>query len=364
MSASGPEETLRRKLLGLGFDSVGFARVSGPVRNGLEEWMAQGFHADMAWLERTAAKRRDSQLVLPGARSAILLGVNYWPGATAPTGADEPPGARRPFLARYAGYEDYHDTIKPALESAVRMVADCCGVGSDDSRYYVDTGPVWERGWAEKAGLGFLGKNGMLISRKFGNWMLLAVVLTRAELAPDVSTGDSAGPRIGRFCGKCTRCIDACPTRAFQAAGVIDARRCIAYQTIENKGSIPEELRPGIGTRVFGCDVCLEVCPWNRFARESRRLLLVAKPALKALSLREMLEMTPERFAEAFRRTPIKRLKLRGFLRNACVAAGNVIAADPVGDLIEPLRRLAAHPEPIVGEHARWAIGNIGGRKA
>ena len=199
----------------------------------------------------------------------------------------------------------------------------------------------------------------MLISRRHGNWLFLASILTRVELTPDepvrqkFSTTD-----VGLLCGKCTRCLDACPTQAFVSPGVVDARRCVSYQTIENKGVIPRELRAGIGRRIYGCDICLEVCPWNRFARAGRQLLLSSRHDLARLTLEEILNLTPERYVEVFRRTPIKRLKLTGLLRNACIVAGNT------GDdtLIPRLGNLAtAHASALVRAHAVWAVFRLGG---
>jgi epoxyqueuosine reductase len=357
------QEELRERLRALGFDEVGFARIEAVPAEGLHNWLAWGYHADLTWMERTAAKRLNPDLVLPGARAVILLGVNYGPGRK---GAD----GSRPVWARYALYEDYHDTLQPALAAAGRVLEEIYGAGGDDYRYYVDTGPVLERGWAERAGLGFLGKNGMLISRRHGNWLLLAAVLVRFELEADPPLRPPAAPgaqkgRIGLLCGKCTRCVDACPTQAIPHPGLVDARRCISYHTIENKGVIPRGVRPGIGDRIFGCDICLEVCPWNRFAREGRRMLLAARPELAAVPLRELLELTPARFAAVCHRTPVKRLKLAGLLRNACVVAGNVArGAGPAHDLAEPLVRLAAHASPVVRTHAVWAAHRLAGGDA
>jgi len=359
------QETLRRRLRELGFDEVAFARAGAVPADGLHHWLAWGYHAGLAWMERTAPKRLDPGRVLPGTRSLIVLGVNYWPGS--------PPAGTGPVWARYARYEDYHDTLKPALAAAGRALEELYGLGGDDYRYYTDTGPVLERGWAERSGLGFLGKNGMLISRTHGNWLLLAAILVRLEFDPDPplrprvqpAAATAAEGRVGLLCGKCTRCIDACPTAAIPHPGLVDARRCISYHTIENQGVIPRELRPGIGNRIFGCDICLEVCPWNRFAREGRRLLLAARPAIASLPLRELLELTPPQFAERFRRTAVKRLKLTGLLRNACVVAGNVArGAGSAHELVAPLVRLAAHPSPIVRAHAVWAVRRVAGADA
>lgn len=355
-------ETLRQRLRGLGFDEVRFALVEEEGSRGFRDWLDAGMHADMAWMERTADKRTKAELVLPGARSVIVLGVNYWPGAAVEKTISDP---TRPRWARYALHDDYHDTVRPGLVAAGRILEEMAGVAESDYRYYVDTGPVMERGWAARSGLGFRGKNAMLISKTHGNWLFLASILTRVEIAPDEPLRKSVhstdeGERAGLLCGKCTRCLDACPTDAFSSPGVVDARRCISYQTIENKGIIPRELRAGIGARIYGCDVCLEVCPWNRFAQKGHQMLLAARYELAELPLREILGLTPERFAEVFRRTPIKRLKLRGLLRNACVVAGNL------GDvsLLPELTALVSHESAMVRAHAVWAVQRLAGNEA
>jgi epoxyqueuosine reductase len=359
--AGARREELRAQLRALGFDAVRFA-ATAPAADGLRAWLDAGHHADMAWMERTADKRRDAALVLPGARTVIVLGVNYWPGDAAESGLR---AADRPHWARYVLHEDYHDTIKVALERAGRVLEEQLGAGPADYRYYVDTGPVLERGWAARSGLGFRGKNAMLISREHGNWLFLACILTTAAIEPDPplrpeALRPGAEEPTGLLCGRCTRCLDACPTRAFAAPGVVDARRCISYQTIENKGIIPRELRAGIGTRVYGCDVCLEVCPWNRFAQEGRRLLLSSRYEIAALTLVEILALTPARFAEVFRRTAVKRLKLTGLLRNACVVAGNS------GDrqFVPAVVALATHESVRVRAHAVWAVRKLAGGDA
>ncbi len=353
-----PREALRQRLLGLGFDEVRFA-AAGRKNSSLRDWLATGQQAEMQWMERTADKRMDADVVLPGVRSVILLGVNYWDGEK--TGGR---AAGKPVWARYALHADYHDTIRPGLVAAGRLLEEMHGADPIDYRYYVDTGPVLERGWAARAGLGFRGKNAMLISKTHGNWLFLAAILTRLEFAPDAPLRKNL-PReedepAGLLCGKCTRCLDACPTDAFSRPGVVDARRCISYQTIENKGVIPRELRAGIGSRIYGCDVCLEVCPWNRFAQAGRKMLLAARPAIAGLDLREILELTPARFAEVFRGTAVKRLKFTGLLRNACVVAGNSGDAG----LLPAVRRLAGHESPVVRAHAVWAVRQLAGPDA
>ena len=361
------QEELRRRLVALGFDAVRIAAIGPFPSTGFNDWLARGFQADMKWMERTAEKRLHPELVLPGARSVIMLGVNYWADPEIPR---RPPEAGGTIWARYAVYADYHDTIKPALAAAGRALEELYGARGDDYRCFVDTGPLLERGWAERTGIGFLGKNGMLISRQFGNWLLLAGIITSVELDADgplraQPARPSAEARVGLLCGKCTRCVPACPTNAISEAGLVDARRCISYHTIENKGFIPWELRPGIGTHIFGCDRCLEVCPWNRFAHAGLRMLLGARFGVAGIGLRELLELDPGRFGEVFRGTPIKRLKLDGLLRNACVVAGNVaVGAGAAHELVDSLLRLAAHPAPMVRAHAIWAVHRIAGTDA
>ena len=369
-------EEVRARLHALGFDEVRFARVERGFGPRLSDWIAAGYHAEMNWMERSVPKRSDPTLVQPGARSVIMLGVNYLPpagvvqagageaskGGTKRVGGDEARGNSRgtPVWARYALYDDYHDTIKAALVDAGKVLEELGAVSAADYRYYVDTGPVIERGWAAKSGLGFIGKNGMLISRRHGNWLFLAAVLTTLEFEPDEPVRKEAVGRElepGLLCGKCTRCMDACPTQALPAPGVVDARRCVSYQTIENKGIIPRELRVGIGQRIYGCDTCLEVCPWNRFAQAGRQVLLAARYGLAEMPLSEVLELTPERFASVFKGTAIKRVKLAGLLRNACIVAANTGALDCLDSLVT----LAGHMSPVVRAHAVWAVRRLGG---
>lgn len=364
-------EVLRARLRTHGFDAVRFA-AAGPAPGGaaLERWWEAGHAADMVWMGRTLDKRRDPTLVLPGARTVILLGINYAEPIPAGTGGDAA-GMRsgeRPVWARYALHDDYHDTVKAGLVAAGRELEELAAAGPADYRFYVDTGPVLERGWAAQAGMGFVGKNAMLISREFGNWLFLAAIITRVEIAPDApikrtlprrlaDSSESVEGGVGLLCGKCTRCMDACPTQALPSPGVLDARRCISYQTIENRGIIPRELRRGIGRRIYGCDVCLEVCPWNRFAQKARAVLLTVRGELAELELADVLALTPETFARTFKGTAVKRLKLRGLLRNACIVAGNTGAVD----CLEALVGLASnHPEAMVRAHAVWAVRRLG----
>ena len=348
-------EQLRGRLHALGFDVVRFAALGPhPGRAALERWLGAGHHADLAWMERTLEKRGDPTRVLPGALSVIVLGVNYGPVVAHGGAADHP------VWARYALHADYHDTMRPGLQAAGQVLEELGGLTPEDYRYYVDTGPVLERGWAERAGFGFLGRNAMLISQDYGNWLFLATVVARLSLPadPPLATPATRAPdeRVGLLCGNCRRCLHACPTNALPEPGIVDARRCISYHTIENKGIIPRELRAAIGSRIYGCDICAEVCPWNRFAQQARSVLLEARPALTELTLREILELTPERFATVFRGTAMKRLKLRGLLRNACIVAANTHATA----CIDALVRLAQHDEPVVRAHAVWAVRRLG----
>lgn len=321
----------------------------------------------MTWIDRSLEKRFDLERVLSGVKSIVLLGVNYLPDSEAARNQER--------WAKYALYEDYHDTIRKALVEAGRFLESQLGLTGEDYRYYVDTGPVMERGWSTRSGLGWQGKNGMLISRSHGNWLFLAAILVRFPFIPDVGltnprfSAEAGSGDVGLLCGTCTRCIEACPTRAITRPGMVDARLCISYQTIENKGVIPRGLRALIGGRIFGCDICLDVCPWNRFARSGRRVLLSQRYDVADLTLPEILEMSREDFSRFFARTPIKRLKWRGLLRNACVVAGNLGREDDLGqeeirDVLPLLVRLAGHEEPVVRIHAVWAVHRLSPEQA
>ena len=348
-------ENLRDRISGLGFDVVRFVSVEDEAAGGaaFRAWLAEGNHADMHWLEKTPERRTDPRNVLAGAKSLIMLGVNYGPKTDRSEG---------PIWARYAVNRDYHDTLKPGLIAAGKVLENELSLSSKDYRYYVDTGPLLERNWATAAGLGFTGKNAMLISREYGNWLFLAGILVGAELPsdPPVSRKVESVP-VGSLCGSCTACVDACPTDALIGPGVLDARRCISYQTIENKGIIPRELRAAIGSRIYGCDICAEVCPWNRFAQDAKSGLIEARPQIDTLNLKEILQLTPELFAAVFKGTPIKRLKLRGLLRNACLVAAN----EERRELIPELSELANEPaEAMVRAHAVWALRRLGANDA
>ncbi len=364
------KEELRRELESLGFDEARFTDLSPVAPGRLREWINLGYHADMEWLRNSVEKRLDPIQVLKGACSVVMLGVNYFPG--------EESVSEQKRWAKYSLYQDYHDTILKGLKEAGRLLESRYGLDAGEYRYYVDTGPVMERGWAAASGMGWQGKNGMLISKTHGNWLLLATLITKLAIEPDppVKMSLAAAPsraELGAFCGKCTRCIDSCPTKAIVEPGILDASLCISYQTIENKGVIPRELRPGIGSRIFGCDICLDVCPWNRFARAGRQVLLSERYDIGELGLLEILEMDIETFREVFRKTPIKRLKWKGLLRNACIVAGNlktsgewseVDGTDRTDRIQKALLSLARHHEAMVRPHAVWALHRLWGSSA
>ena len=327
----------------LGFDSCRIAACAKPAHaTEFREWLREGAHGEMNYMQRAEEKRCDPQKVLPGAKSIVVLALNYFQGEeirrsqTAATGK----------IARYACGDDYHDVIEAKLDKIDQFLRDFGG----QQKCYVDTGPILERDHAAQAGIGWHGKNTMLIDERLGTWFFLAEILTTIELPPDDPVPDR--------CGTCDRCIKACPTGAITAPHRLDAPRCISYLTIELKGSIPLELRPLIGDRIFGCDDCLDVCPWNRFAQISHETAFSARESTTGTSLREYLELTEAEFRQLFRNSPIKRIKRRGFLRNVCVALGN---AGDVSDL-PALERAAADPEPLIAEHAGWAIEQIGAR--
>jgi epoxyqueuosine reductase len=334
---------------GLGFDLCRVASCLPPAHaSEFRAWLGEGRAGEMAYMERGGEKRCDPQQVLPGARSIIVLALNYWQGEH---GRDASP--RRPLndlqtaatgkIARYAWGDDYHDVIETKLKAVDEFLRGFGGV----QKCYVDTGPVLERDHAAVAGIGWHGKSTMLINTELGTWFFLAEVLTTLELPPDAPIRDR--------CGTCSRCLQACPTGAITEAHRVDARRCISYLTIEHKTSIPLELRPLIGDRIFGCDDCLDACPWNRFATASRETAFQARSSTTGVALRDYLALTEDQFRQMFRGSPIKRIKRRGFLRNVCVALGNVGDASD----IPLLERTATDSEPLVAEHALWAIEQI-----
>ncbi len=329
------------RALELGFLAVGYVPV-GPLDHAphLRRWLDDGFHGEMEWMARHAALRADTALLEPGMRTVIALAAPYDAGA---------PGDD-PAISRYARGPDYHDVLRARVRELGAFVR--AETGAEVAlRPAVDSAPVLERAVAIEAGIGWLGKSAMVLRQGVGSWFFLA------ELFVDVELGSPARAHPDR-CGRCTRCIDACPTGAIVAPYRIDARRCISYLTIELRGPIPRALRPGLGHRLFGCDVCQAVCPWNTFAAPPALPGLEPRPEVAAATARELLTMDETTFRARFRDTPLWRTRRRGLARNAAVVLGNLGERDAAPLLSEALAR---DPEPLVRGHAAWALGRIGG---
>lgn len=338
----------------LGFALSGVTRPEPPPHlPAYESWLAAGRHADMAYLEteRARAARADPLRVLDDCRSILVFGMRYPDPRTIPAAHPVEASGR---VAAYAWGDDYHDVIPQRLAPLVEMLSAQIGAGFS-FKTYTDTGPVLERDYAQQAGLGWAGKNTCLISPGSGSYYLLAEVFSNAEIAPTPALQSD-------LCGTCTRCIDACPTGCILPDRTLDARRCISYLTIENKGPIPAELRPRLGEWVFGCDICQMVCPWNlRFSDMSRGAVFAPREGIPRPVLRSELRLTPQEFNRKFKRSPVQRAKRRGYLRNVAVALGNAKDRAAVPDLTISLRE---EPEPLVRAHAAWALGQTGGPTA
>jgi epoxyqueuosine reductase len=328
-----------------GFDLVGIAPAAAPPELAfLAEWVARGHAGEMAYMTGQVARRSDLRVSFPWARSVVCVGLQYdrpHPYSTAaPTD--------RGWISRYAWGEDYHDVMKALLERV--RAALLREMGPFESRVYVDTGPIVERAFAAAAGLGAWGKNTCLLNPEHGSWFFLGEIVTDLPLAAD-------GPQAD-LCGSCTACLEACPTDALPAPYVLDATRCISYLTIELKGAIPEDRREGMGRHVFGCDICQDVCPWNRRRRRQGGAAFEPRPGAYAPGLSDLATLDEGAFRERFRRSPVKRAKRRGLLRNVAVALGN--AGDARGRPV--LERLVEDEDPVVREHARWALDRLDAR--
>lgn len=340
----GPlEPRIKAHAHSLGFDLVGITTL-GPVETApfFDEWVAAGYAGGMAYLPKGAEKRHDTRAPFPGVSSAIVVALNY--------GGTLPPGP----IARYARGNDYHDVMIEKLEALHTWISET--VGHDvHGKAYVDTGPILERDLARKAGLGWFGKNTNLINPALGSFIFLGALLIDLPLAADA-------PFEADRCGSCTRCLDACPTDAFVAPRMLDATRCIAYLTIELRGSIPEPLRNPIGEHLYGCDVCQDVCPWNvRFARPLRESALAPRAELEAPDLLALLQDDDDAFRTRFRGSPMKRAKRHGLARNAAIVLGNQ------GDsrALPVLHKVAERdPDAAVRESAQWAIERITNRSS
>lgn len=338
----GPD-SVKSLALELGFSAVRICRADEAWEAGerLSEFVADGMHGSMAWMEETLARRQHPTAMWPDAKSAVVVGLNYGP--------EQDP---LPLLERrsegvvsvYAKNADYHDLLKKRLKHLARAFAEKTG---QQVKVFVDTAPLMEKPLAEKAGMGWQGKHTNLVSREFGSWLFLGVMLTAAELAPDPPERDT--------CGSCRACLDICPTDAFPEPYRLDARRCISYLTIEHKGVIPLEFRAAMGNRIYGCDDCLAVCPWNKFAQTSAEMAFHPRPELKGPLLAELAALDDAAFRQVFTASPVKRIGRDRFVRNVMIAIGN--SGDP--QLIPRVEDALADEAPAVRAMAVWALARL-----
>jgi len=340
------EEAIRSEAERLGFVACGFTRADAADPAGLElrRWLEAGRHGTMGWMESRAHQRVSPLALWPDAKSAIALGMSYAP-ASDPLMLGEHPDLGR--ISVYAQGGDYHKTVKKALKALARFIVDRV---PSELKVFVDTAPVMEKPLAQAAGIGWQGKHTNLVSREHGSWMFLGVILTSLELEPDTPASS------GVHCGSCTRCLDACPTNAFDGPHRIDARRCISYLTIEHDGPIPLEFRAAMGNRIYGCDDCLAVCPWNRFAESAAaNRAFLPRAELAAPRLADLLALDDVSFREMFAGSPIKRIGVKRMIRNCLIAAGNS------GDraLLPSVERYIDDPDPVVAEAAHWARDHL-----
>jgi epoxyqueuosine reductase len=323
MTSASPKDSIRTKALEIGFDLAGFApaRAAPQAQARLARFLAAGYHGDMGWMAEKAERRRDPRVLWPEARSVVVVGSNYGP-------RDDPLAllerGERGSVSVYARNRDYHDLLKKKLKALARWMAAELGA---EVKVFVDTAPVLEKHLGERAGLGWQGKHTNLVSRRYGSWLFLGEIFTTLEIAPDVKEDDR--------CGTCRRCLDVCPTAAFPEPYLLDARRCISYLTIEHKGTIARDLRPAMGNRIFGCDDCLAVCPWNKFA--------------------DLVQLDDRAFRQVFSGSPIKRIGRDRFQRNVLIAIGN--SRDP--SLALHAERLLSDPAPLVRAMAVWALSRL-----
>jgi epoxyqueuosine reductase len=343
-------ERIKAQAQKLGFELVGvIPATSSQMITLYEEWISKGYAGEMEYLKRHAPLKREPRQLLPEAKSIVALAMNYYTVDTPSMCANDP---SRGQISRYAWGKDYHDVIRAKLNRLAAFIKEI-SQKEVKTRVYVDSAPVLEREYAERAGIGWIGKNTNIINWQSGSWFFLAGVLVSIELE------ESPLPLRGS-CGSCTRCIDACPTDAILAPNVLDARRCISYLTIELKGGIPRELRPQMGNLIFGCDICQEVCPWNSKATPTDEPDFYPRRENFAPRLLSLIHMTRDEFNKRFKDSPIKRAKRRGFLRNVAVALGNW--GHP--SAVPALKKALNDEESLVRGHAAWALGQIGGKSA
>jgi epoxyqueuosine reductase len=343
VSAAALTALVRQEATAAGFDAVGVTDLEGFEVTGqrLDAFLAEGRHGEMAWMSAHADRRRDPRVLWPAARHAIVLGRSYAPDEN-PIATAQP--ANRGVVSAYARGRDYHDIVKSGLKRVARALVAASGA---DVKVFVDTAPLMEKPLAARAGVGWQGRHTNLVARRHGSWLFLGVILTTADLVPDPPAED--------HCGSCRRCLDACPTDAFPALYQLDARRCIAYLTIEYAGHIAPEFRAPMGNRVFGCDDCLAVCPWNKFAQVTREVRFHARLETDNPPLADLLAMDDAAFRTRFAGTPVKRSGRDRIVRNALIAAGNSGEAA----LVPAVVRLLNDPVPIVRAMAVWALSHL-----
>jgi epoxyqueuosine reductase len=342
-SEATPEALIRAEALRLGFDACRFAAVGAEWAAGdhLHTFVAQGRHGDMAWMETTLERRAHPRAMWADAASAIMLGMNYGPDHDPLVALDDRSGAA---MSVYAQGDDYHEVIKKRLKLLAGWIQRQFG---GEVKVFVDTAPLMEKPLAERSGLGWQGRHTNLVSREFGSWLFLGSVLTTLDLAPDPPGED--------LCGSCHACLDICPTNAFPAPYQLDARRCISYLTIEHAGPIPEEFRTALGNRIYGCDDCLAVCPWNKFAQTARESAFHARETLASPRLADLAGLDDAAFRTLFSKSPVKRIGRDRFVRNVLYAIGNS------GDegLAGVARALLDDPSEVVRDAALWALGRL-----
>ncbi|MEO1922652.1 MAG: tRNA epoxyqueuosine(34) reductase QueG [Sphingomonadaceae bacterium] len=349
-SLAALQDRLRDEAVQLGFDAVGFAAAKDDPATGarLHAWIGEGMHGEMGWMEARAHQRQGPQSLWPEARSVIALGASYAPSTDPLALEDEPDRAR---ISVYAQGRDYHDAVKKKLKALARwLVAEATkeGLGERQVKVFVDTAPVMEKPLGQKAGLGWQGKHTNLVSREHGSWLFLGAVYSDLPFAPDPDHPDR--------CGSCADCQRACPTDAFPQPYKLDARRCISYLTIEHAGPIPEEFRAAMGNRIYGCDDCLAVCPWNKFADTAHRWKeFLPRAELVAPRLAEFLALDDAGFRSLFSGSPIKRIGRNRFVRNCLIAAGN----SGEHGLLDQVGVLREDPDPVVAEAAEWAAARL-----
>jgi len=340
------KEAIRAEAERLGFAACGFARADCAPEAGpnLMRWLDEGRHGSMEWMETRAHQRVAPTALWPDARSVIALGMSYAPDTDPLAVAGDGSAGR---ISVYAQGRDYHDTVKKALKALARWLVAREG---GELKVFVDTAPVMEKPLSAAAGIGWQGKHTNLVSREHGSWLFLGTIFTTLEIEPDAPARDT--------CGTCTRCLDACPTKAFDGARRIDARKCISYLTIEHKGPIPDQFRKAMGNRIYGCDDCLAVCPWNRFAdAAAANRAFVPREELKAPRLEDLLGLDDASFRARFSGSPIKRIGVRRMIRNCLIAAGN--SGDAA--LVPAVRQHLSDEDPVVADAARWALAELQG---